>query len=146
MAEQKVVLFVRSQQFYPEGDPDDVELMTEGVMDAAGGAITLTYRETELTGMEGTVTRFTIRDNAVTLERTGAVSSAMVFEKGRAHSSLYDTPWGTLLVDVATTSLAHRLTERGGVLELKYTVSVDHRMVSENHVKIRVRESKREIL
>ena len=113
---------------------------------AGDGAVVLEYRETELTGMEGTVTRFTVRADRVELERTGTVSSSMLFLRDRPHSSLYETPWGAMLVDITTTSLRHRLGERGGVLELSYTVAVDHRVVGENRVKIRVKEKKKETL
>ena len=147
MPEKNVVIYVRGEQHYEDADPDVTELMTEGTMTLAGdGAVILEYRETELTGMEGTVTRFTIREDAVELERTGTISSNMLFLKGRPHSSFYETPWGAMLVDVTATSLRHRINERGGVLELGYSVAVDHRVVGENLVKIRIRERTRETI
>lgn len=145
--EQKVIIFVRGEQIYEDAEPDVTELMTEGTMTIAeDGAVVLAYEETELTGMEGTVTRFTIRGDRVELERSGTVASAMIFQKNRPHSSLYDTPWGSMLVDVTATSLSHRLNSRGGILELTYTVAVDHRLVGQSRVKIRVREKMREAL
>ena len=77
------------------------------------------------------------------LTRTGSVNSQMVFQKGVRHSSLYETPYGALTVDVSTLRLAHRLGERGGVLEASYTVAVEHQLVSRNQFKIRIRESMR---
>ena len=143
MEEKEVILFVRGEQSF-DGLPADVtELMTEGVMTIDGGGITLTYQETELTGMEGTTTRFSIRDDTVVLGRTGGVNSQIIFQRGKRHSSLYETPWGTMMVDVATTRLAHRLGSRGGILELKFNIAVDHQITGENRFKIRVRESAR---
>ena len=56
MMEKQVLIFVRGEQFYDDMEPDTTELMTEGVMTIADdGAISLTYEETELTGMEGTI-------------------------------------------------------------------------------------------
>ena len=107
------------------------------------GEITLTYQETALTGMEGTTTRFSIRDDTVVLARTGMVNSQLVFQRGKRNSSLYETPWGMMQVDVFTTSLAHRLDGRGGILEIKFNISVDHQVAGENQFKIRVRESGR---
>ena len=107
------------------------------------GEITLTYQETELTGMEGTTTRFSLRDDTVVLARTGMVNSQLVFQRGKRNSSLYETPWGIMQVDVFTTSLAHRLDGRGGILEIKFNISVDHQVAGENQFKIRVRESGR---
>ena len=60
MIEKNVVIFVRGEQTYDGADPDATELISEGTMSIDdGGAVTVTYQETELTGMEGTTTRFT---------------------------------------------------------------------------------------
>ena len=144
MIEKNVILFVRGEQQFDQGEPEVTELMTEGAMTLEeDGEITLTYQETELTGMEGTTTRFSIRDDTVVLARTGMVNSQLVFQRGKRNSSLYETPWGMMQVDVFTTSLARRLDGRGGILEIKFNISVDHQVAGENQFKIRVRESGR---
>ena len=97
----------------------------------------------ELTGMEGTTTAFSIRDDTVALTRTGLINSQLVFQRGRRNSSLYETPWGTMQVDVFTNRLVYQLDSRGGVLEIKFSISVDHQVTGENQFKIRVRESGR---
>ena len=62
MIEKQVILFVRGEQSFDGLEPDITELMTEGVMTIdSGGGISLSYQETELTGMEGTTTCFTIQ-------------------------------------------------------------------------------------
>lgn len=144
MTEKEVIIFVRGEQYYDGADPDDTELISEGAMTIADdGEIILEYQETELTGMEGTTTRFAIRDDTVVLTRTGSVNSQMIFQRGRQHSSLYETPWGTMTVDISTSRLAHRINEHGGVLEIKYTIAVEHRVTGVNQFKIRVRERTR---
>lgn len=145
MQKKPVILFVRGEQTYGGGAaPEVTELITEGVMTMeAGGAMTLTYQETELTGMEGTTTRFLIRGDHVALERTGMIQSRMEFRQGERSSSLYETPWGTMVVDISTTRLLHRLGERGGVMEVVFTIAVNHQIVGENRFKIRVKEATR---
>ena len=144
MIEKNVILFVRGEQQFDQGEPEVTELMTEGAMTLEeDGEITLTYQETELTGMEGTTTRFSIRDDTVVLARTGMVNSQLVFQRGKRNSSLYETPWGTMQVDVFTNRLVYQLDSRGGVLEIKFSISVDHQVTGENQFKIRVRESGR---
>lgn len=82
MIEKNVILFVRGEQQFDQGEPEVTELMTEGSMTLEeDGEITLTYQETELTGMEGTTTRFSIRDDTVVLARTGMVNSQLVFQR-----------------------------------------------------------------
>ena len=73
------------------------------------------------------------------LTRSGTVNSQMVFEEGRQHTSLYETPFGELSVDIQTSILKHNLSERGGLLEIKYSIAVEHTVTGRNCFKIRVR-------
>ena len=144
MIEKGVVIFVRGEQYYEGVDPDGIELATEGTMTIHDdGVIELAYQETELTGMEGTETRFVIRENQVVLTRSGRVSSQMVFQLGVQHTSMYATPWGNLLVDINTSKISHRLGEHGGLLHIQYTIAVGHQVTGKNQFKIRVREKMR---
>ena len=141
--EKQIILFVRGEQTYDSVSPEVTELATEGLMTIEGEEVTLTYQESELTGMDGTTTRFIVRGDTVVLERTGMIVSRMEFKQGERSSSFYETPWGTMAVDIATTKLAHRLTERGGVMEIAFTIAVNHQVTGENRFKVRVREAAR---
>lgn len=141
--EKQIILFVRGEQTYDSVSPEVTELATEGLMTIEGEEVTLTYQESEITGMEGTTTRFIVRGDTVVLERTGMIVSRMEFKQGERSSSFYETPWGTMAVDIATTKLAHRLTERGGVMEIAFTIAVNHQVTGENRFKIRVKEMTR---
>ena len=134
-----VLLSIRGEQYFDGIDPDETELMTEGTMVLTENGMVLSYEESELTGMEGTTTAFEIKGPRVTLTRSGAVNSQMVFEEGRQHTSLYETPFGELSVDIQTSELKHNLTERGGLMEIKYSIAVEHTVTGRNCFKIRVR-------
>ena len=134
-----VMLSIRGEQYFDGIDPDAQELMTEGTMTLTEDGMVLAYQETALTGMEGTTTRFQIRGPRVILTRSGTVNSQMVFEEGRQHTSLYETPFGELSVDIQTSVLKHNLTERGGLMEIKYSIAVEHTVTGRNCFKIRVR-------
>ena len=134
-----VLLSIRGEQYFDGIDPDETELMTEGTMVLTEDGMVLSYEESELTGMEGTTTTFEVKGPRVTLTRSGAVNSQMVFEEGRQHTSLYETPFGELSVDIQTSELKHNLTERGGLMEIKYSIAVEHTVTGRNCFKIRVR-------
>ena len=134
-----VLLSIRGEQYFDGIDPDETELMTEGTMALTEDGIVLSYEESELTGMEGTTTTFEVKGPRVTLTRSGAVNSQMVFEEGRQHTSLYETPFGELSVDIQTSELKHNLSERGGLMEIKYSIAVEHTVTGRNCFKIRVR-------
>ena len=134
-----VMLSIRGEQYFDGIDPDATELMTEGTMTLTENGMVLAYEETALTGMEGTTTSFQIQGPQVILTRSGTVNSQMVFEEGRQHTSLYETPFGELSVDIQTSVLKHNLTERGGLMEIKYSIAVEHTVTGRICFKLRVR-------
>lgn len=135
-----VMLSIRGEQYFDDIDPDGTELLTAGTMEWLDeGRVLLEYQETELTGMEGTTTTFDVNGSKVTLTRTGTVNSQMVFEEGRQHTSLYETPFGEMTVDIQTSRLRHNLSERGGVMDINYSIAVEHTVTGRNCFKIRVK-------
>lgn len=134
-----VTLFVRGEQYFDDVDPNETELVTEGVLEVLEDGLRIAYDETSLTGMEGTTTTFLVKGNQVVLTRTGTVNSQMIFEEGKQHTSLYETPFGELPIDIQTSSLRHNLAERGGVMDIKYAIAVDHMVTGRNCFKLRVK-------
>ena len=134
-----VTLFVRGEQYFDDVDPNETELVTEGVLEVLEDGLRIAYDETSLTGMEGTTTTFLVKGSQVVLTRTGTVNSQMIFEEGKQHTSLYETPFGELPMDIQTSSLRHNLAERGGVMDIKYAIAVDHVVTGRNCFKLRVK-------
>ena len=139
----EVVLSIRGRQQYADQEPEIIELVTEGTMEFKNGGWDVSYEETELTGMEGTTTTFTVAGPRVILTRSGKVNSQMVFEEGKQHTSLYETPFGELTIDIQTSKLLHNLTDRGGLMEIKYSIAVEHTVTGRNCFKIQVRRKKK---
>ena len=63
----------------------------------------------------------------------------MVFEEGKQHTSLYETPFGELPVDIRTSRLRHNLSERGGVMDIRYSIAVANTATGQNCFKIQVK-------
>ena len=134
-----VLLTIRGEQYFDDVDPNETELVTEGTMEVLEDGLLLSYQETALTGMEGTTTTFTVKGPRVILTRSGTVNSQMMFEEGKQHTSLYETPYGELTIDVRTSKLRHNLAERGGIMEIHYSIAVEHAVTGRNCFKIRVK-------
>ena len=117
--EKPVLITIVGTQRFAGDEPDTIELVTHGTYRYEPGCITLSYVETEMTGLEGTVTTFTIEDGVkATLRRTGKIDSTMVFVLGRRDDSLYDTGFGTLMISVCAKQMTVLLNERGGIFDL----------------------------
>ena len=138
--EKDVIISIKGTQKYENADPDVIELVTEGRLEREGSSYTLSYQESELTGLEGTLTTFQIERDRVTLLRVGEVNSQMVFEEGRRHLSMYDTPYGALSVGINTRKMRAELDARGGSIEIDYAIEIDHALAGQNLFRIHVRE------
>lgn len=64
----------------------------------------------------------------------------MVFEQGKKHTFLYDTPFGAATMAVDTKRVFTKLDERGGDMEVDYIINLEHAAVGRNKLRIKVRE------
>lgn len=136
-----VIISITGVQNDPNGDKDSVELVTTGQYGMENGEIRFTYEESELTGLDGTRTTFTVSPMGVVLRREGNLNSEMVFQQGRKNFFLYETPYGSATMGVDTRRIDTRLGEHGGDLELDYDIDFNHTPMGRNKFKINVREN-----
>lgn len=143
--EKNVIISIQGMQSYEGAGEDAVELVTEGrLLDCGEDGLSLSYQESELTGMEGTLTTFQVeKSGRVTLLRMGEFNSQMVFEEGRRHLSLYQTPYGDLSIGVLANKVRNTLGMSGGDLEIDYAIEIDHALAGQSLFRIHVREDRR---
>ena len=144
--EKDVVISIKGIQKYEDTDPDVIELVTEDRLTRVGECYTLSYQESELTGLEGTLTTIQVDGEQVTLMRVGEFTSQMVFQEGRRHLSMYNTPYGAMAIGVNTRHLLADLTDQGGDIEIDYAIEVDHALAGRNVFQIKVTENQGESL
>lgn len=138
--EKEVVISIKGMQSYEGALPDVIELVTEGRLARDGSGYTLSYQESELTGLEGTLTTIQVDGEQVTLLRVGEFNSQLVFQEGRRHLSVYNTPYGAMEIGVHTRHLLAELNDQGGDIEVDYSVEVDHALAGRNIFRINVRD------
>jgi len=137
-----VIISITGSQQYGDDYTDSVELITSGQYSFNGGESTLTYMESELTGLDGTQTSFTVEPFGVTMLREGTLNSRMVFEEGKKHYFLYETPFGSSTMGVDTQRINNQFTENGGDMEIDYAIDFDNSFVGKNKFIIKVYEQK----
>ncbi len=138
---ENVIISIRGQQLFDEQEPDVMELITPGRLEQTEDGFTLSYQESELTGLEGTTTVFRIQGQQVTLVREGEVNSLMVFEEGQRHLSMYETPYGALSVGINTRRMKTDLSPSGGDIEIDYAIEVDHAVTGQNLFQIHITQA-----
>jgi len=140
METKNVIISIMGTQNFSVGDDDSIELVTDGEYCYSDDETTLTYMESELTGLEGTKTSFKVNPMSIVMSREGTLNSSMVFEEGRKHFFLYETPYGSATMGVNTSRIMTRLGEHGGKMEIDYMVDFDHSVVGRNKFVIDIRE------
>ena len=137
-----VVLSLKGRQSYIDQDPDEIELVTEGVLEQVGNAWHLSYDESDLTGLAGVHTSFVIEENKVTLTRTGKLNSQMVFQEGMSHDSLYQVEFGALMITVCATKVDAKLSQAGGTLDLVYAIEIEQNAAGQIDYHLEIRPKK----
>ena len=121
-----VFLSICGRQTYMDQDPDVIEFTTEGSACKTDDGWRIEYDESSLTGMEGVHTTFEVTPDTMVLTRTGKLNSQMVFKLGVVHESLYQMDFGALLLTVCATDISWHLNEKGGTVDLKYNIEIEH--------------------
>src|SRR5699024_6562572 len=120
------VLSLRGRQTYVGQEPEVIELVTEGTMEFRDGGWDIVYEESALTGLEGVTTTFRVVPGKVVLSRTGSLHSKMVFQKGISHDSLYQMPFGALMLTVKATRVFFDIVPDGGTIDLTYQIHIEN--------------------
>ncbi len=136
-----VVLSIRGRQTYADQEPEVIELVTEGTMEFRDGGWDISYEESELTGLQGVTTTFRVEPGKVILDRTGRLTSRMVFQQGAPHDSLYQMEFGALMITVQATFVYFDLVPDGGVIDLTYNIDIENSAagVIDYHLDIRAK-------
>lgn len=124
-----------------EEDEDTTDLMMEGLLVLQDGRVELSYLENELTGMEGSATSISFsldQPELVSMLRSGAVNTALVFEPGKRHICVYDTPFSSFEICVKTKSVRNELL-LNGTLDLDYFIEIHGAKAEYCQMKISVR-------
>mgnify|MGYP001775287392 CR=1 FL=1 len=135
---EKIMINIDGTQNFGNGEANNVELTTEGELSVSADSYTLKYKESELTGMEGTTTEITVENNGiVNLVRSGTVNSNLVFEEGKRHLSYYDTNDGAFSIGVFASYVDTVLERNYGEISITYAMDVDDKPIGENEIRVR---------
>jgi uncharacterized beta-barrel protein YwiB (DUF1934 family) len=129
---KKVMISIKGSPILSFTEDDCFELLTDGEYLSKDGVSTFSYRESELTGLDGLLTTFNVEQDRVVLKRGGEYSSDMIFCENQKHNFLYETPFGSIIMGIDTHSIEKNLRDDGGSLEIRYDIEVDNVSVSQN--------------
>jgi len=119
----RVMLTIKGTQL-EDGHDDHVEFMTEGRLTKTADGYLLEYDESELTGEEGSTTRLILKDDSVTLLRSGSNDMHMIFAPHSVYESTVMTTEGLMRMSIYAIRVESQMFEQSGHLSLEYELSV----------------------
>lgn len=136
---KKVLISVKTVQ-YIDGQPESVELITQGEYHKEGNEYFAEYEESEISGMEGTKTIMKINKDTLRIVRSGTTTSDLLFKKGTDHVSLYNTPFGTLEVMIKPRKIDIKMDDEGGNVKLEYKMEAFGLDAIENALELSIKQ------
>ncbi|MBQ7284078.1 MAG: DUF1934 domain-containing protein [Oscillospiraceae bacterium] len=123
-----------------DGEPETVDLTTTGAFYKKDDKYYVCYNESAATGFDGSKTCVKVWDNGASITRFGKYHSCLMIEKGITNLCNYDTPAGSLVLDINGVEIDSQLSEKGGDINLAYTLNSGGLLISENSIKMNIKE------
>lgn len=137
-----ITLKITSKQNMGDHEEEQMEFVTDGKFYTRNGAGYIVYDETEMSGLMGCKTVIKLKDQSVKMKRDGEVgfNTELQFEEGKRYSSIYETPYGAIGLEVFTKTVDNNLDmEKGeGIIDVLYQISIEGVAEGENRITIKV--------
>ncbi len=137
-----VIIHIDGKPKYDGMEGEEIQLTTNGRLYRKNGRYYIMYKESELTGMEGSTTTLKIENERVTMMRSGSYPSHMIFEKGKKHIGVFNTETGAMTVGISARDIQSQICDDGGSLTIDYAIEVDYILSGENLFRIDVETSR----
>lgn len=141
---KEVVISIHSVHALDRDEEDTMDFTTDGLYSYDRGVGTLSYFESEVTGLEGTCTSVLVKPDEIVVDRDGSMKSRMVFREGSRNDFVYNTPYGSAAMGVDTRRITKSFNENGGSMEIDYILNMEHVVVTRNRFQLNVTEIKKD--
>lgn len=129
--EKEVLIHVRGLQFMEEAGEEPIEIVVPGEHYVRGGSHYLRYEEILEDFGEPTVNYIKMSGEGLEVRKKGVINVHMVFEPGKKNMTYYSTPFGTLQLGIAATSLAFQDGEDGICMKADYALDINEEHVAD---------------
>lgn len=108
------------------------EMMIEGVVAERGGSEYITFKQFDPNYNVTIGNMVKIKNGAVTVKRSGAIESTMVFDKEKPYTTQYETPYGQLDIYVTTREVESQIVQDSVKLKIRYEMMMQGKKISDN--------------
>lgn len=132
---KKAIISVSSKQ----SNEEPIEIVTPGSFYKKNDFYYAVYKETELSGMEGTTTTLKMKQDKFSLIRMGSTSTKMDFDENRKNVSMYKTPYGTIELEIKTNNLNVNVNKEGGDILINYGIGTAGQALKNTELKVKIK-------
>lgn len=129
-----IMLKIIGKQVTSDYEEEQLEFVTEGKYYVKGDSVYLLYDESEFSGMEGCTTSLKITGDRIKMKRYGesiSLDTEIEFEKGKRFKGYYDTPFGSVEMEVLTNDVVNKIEKAKGKGKLNIDYHISLRGLSE---------------
>lgn len=138
--DKKILLKFSGNNGYEDGS-DNTEFMTHGSLTEKNGKYYLKYTESlRGDGEEAVTTTMKIETGRVTVIRFGETNTQMIMELGKKHMSLYETPYGSVVVGVLAGNMSLDVGGSRGRIKIDYDLEINDAFMSKNSINLTYEE------
>lgn len=134
---KKAIISVLSKQEDLNED-NDIEVVTPGEFYKKDDCYYAVYKETKISGMEGTTTTMKIYPKKFSIIRMGTTATKMDFKENSENLVLYNTPYGILELKIKTKDLKINIDDKGGEVSIDYNMSVSGQAAQRTILKVNI--------
>lgn len=137
-----ITLKITGKQRFDDNDEEQMEFVTEGKLYERQNAVYIVYEESELSGLAGVKTTLRLRGDTLRMKRIGesGFNSELYFEEGQRFTGTYETPFGTMGLEVLTRAVQNRFDAEtaSGSIGIDYDVALEGMAEGKNRIEIQV--------
>ena len=121
-----------------DAEAESVITITPGIYHHSHGKHFIQYEENAESGEGSTQSILKIAPNRVEIVKKGITMSHMIFEGNMPSQTPYETPYGSLFLEILTTGLSVVETSEEILVSLQYTLSANGDFLSDNRIIIKI--------
>ena len=128
-----------------DGDENEVAVTTLGSYTKKGENRFIVYKEYDTQHSAKPITSIlkVEGDNKVTLVKNGTQTSRLILENNKRHMCHYNTDFGSLMIGVFTNKIICNLSDKGGSLDVVYSLDINSALTSINEIHIKIKENEK---
>lgn len=128
---EQVLVSIKSLQVMEDGEAQEApELITTGSYSFDNQVHQVVYEEQLSDSGEITTNWLTFSEGTVDLQREGEVQTHMLFEKGKKNLSFYETPYGSVSVEMTASEVEITCQEENIHILLDYDLTMNEEPVA----------------